>query len=58
MKNTEAQLDADYGQAVASLTEAAWDRKLLDVAACSTRVGKLLAVRAPAEVAAIDRRQA
>jgi methylated-DNA-[protein]-cysteine S-methyltransferase len=32
MKNTEAQLDADYGKAVASLTEAAWDRKLLDVA--------------------------
>ncbi len=32
MRNTEAQLMADYERAVASLTEAAWDQKLLDVA--------------------------
>ncbi|HEX2089714.1 MAG TPA: methylated-DNA--[protein]-cysteine S-methyltransferase [Actinomycetota bacterium] len=32
MKNTEAQLRADYDRAVASLTNAAWDNDLLDVA--------------------------
>ena len=32
MKNTEARVGADYERAVASLTKAAWDKDLLDVA--------------------------